>query len=204
MRKFLVALLVVAVTALTSVGVWYILPNKTACQTSWIGETDRSFMEKVKQDLKAAKQEHCKMLKIDLLSPGGSVIFMMEIVKDIRRAEKDGLIVEIHASSLNASAATFILASGSKGHRFISKHTITLVHPPSRGYEAGCINWIKEPLSVDSKIDNQVLNEMAQLYSELTGHPLKETRLWITCGKEYVGGADVLVKLGIADKVTED
>jgi len=177
-----------------------------ACSTRWVGEVDKFFAERVRDDLQAAQEAKCRKLTIVLMSPGGSVIWSVEASQEMKRARAKGLILEIHGRSLVASGATLIIAAGSPGSRFIASNSLTLIHGVQRGG-----GFLEPPICVDlpsiamqnneeAKILRRVLTMIVSELSDSINKKFAEVEQWFRCGKEQAGPGSLLVELGIADK----
>lgn len=153
-------------------------------------------------DFKAA--EGCKVLRIDLHSPGGLVTEGLELVRLIEKARESGQIVEIHGGGMVSSMATWIIAAGSPGHRYVFLHSLVVIHGlQSSGPfgERSCFTPPDPVVDEQDKIAVQMLETLAVLYAKYTGRPLEETRKWLKCGNEQHGNGWLLIKLGMADLI---
>lgn len=178
------------------------LGNKN-CEAKWEGSIDAEMLQQVRSDLD--KASGCKVLRVDLLSPGGSVFHTLEIIHDLRKAEQAGLVVEIHGGAVVASGATFVLAAGSRGMRFVRGNSLALVHGiQSRSmFGQTCSEFVADPKTDEEKMINKLLVLMANEYAALSGKPVEETFKWLKCDNTQAGFGDLLVKLGLADHVEE-
>jgi ATP-dependent protease ClpP protease subunit len=175
-------------------------PN--VCETRWEDEIGSTFVEKVRGDLGKAKDAKCKKLTIRLLSPGGSVILTFEAVRLMTQAKKEGLVLEIHGDTLVASGATFVLAAGSRGYRFIDRNAVYFIHPPRRGgmfTEPKCVGLKDAPKDEDEGIDNVIVIQMAKWYQKLSGKSYEEALSWVKCGT-WASGSKVAIVRGLADR----
>jgi hypothetical protein len=173
-----------------------------ACTARWESEIDFGFARQVREDLAKAKEARCEILKVALMSPGGSVIQTFEATRAILAARDEGLVVEIHGQTLVASGATFILAAGSPSHRFLDKNALYLIHGARRQSspfeEPKCLTILPEPQTEDDRVTNEVLKIMGEWYARLSGKSYKEASSWLACGKDAIGPS-VAVKRGLAD-----
>lgn len=168
----------------------------------WEGQTDIDMLKQVRADIESASDGKIKTLKVALVSPGGPVITSLEIARLIRdTTERTGLVIEIHAEALCASGCTFVLASGTPQHRFISKWALFLVHPPQGGGfgEASCISHVDNPKTQQDKITDVLFDLMRDHYVRYTGASPAEVEEWLTCGNEQVGSGELAVRLNMAD-----
>ena len=113
------------------------------------------------------------------------------------------MVVETRAEGWCASACTFIIASGTKGNRTIDPYTFTLVHPIQRGgmFGSSCVEHVKEPKEANDKAGNATLDLARDIYMKATGKDKATVEKWLTCGNEQAGQGQLLVDLGMADRV---
>jgi len=164
----------------------------------WEGVTDIDMLHQVQKDLDQAVKDNVKVLNVSLSSPGGPVLTSLEIAKLVRdTSERTGLIVEIHASMLCASGCTWVLASGTPGHRYINHDILFLVH--SMQDRDGCVTYVPDPKTPDDKATDRIFDMMRSAYMRYTGRSVKEVTEWTTCGKELVGPGELAVQLNMAD-----
>jgi len=200
MKRLLVAL--VLATSLLAFGC-----TKGDLNTTWQGQVDESFTAKVVSDIAKAEREHLKKLIVDLNSPGGGVLDVIDITRMMHAAEDRGLIIEVHAHGICASGCTFILGAGSKGYRYVTRQTLVLIHPIQTRDFFGpptCLDFDMAKVgkdTVDGKAVSLLLSWMREEYMRDTGRGKAETTKWLMCGKEQVGDGSLFIKLGLADKV---
>lgn len=173
-------------------------PTLTVKSVRWEGLTDRDMLTQARADLDAAVEAKVKTLRVSLFSPGGPVITSLEIARLVRdTSERTGLIVEIHAEALCASGCTFVLASGTPNHRFISRWALFLVHSMQSNGE--CVVRVADPQTPEEKASTVLLDLMRDHYIRYTGRPSAEVVGWLTCGREQVGTGELAVHLNLAD-----
>jgi ATP-dependent protease ClpP protease subunit len=163
----------------------------------WEGSTDVDMLRQVRADLDAAHKARVGTLRVYLTSPGGPVITSLEIARLVRDASDAGLVIEMHAEALCASGCTFVLSSGTPGHRFISRSALFLVHPPQD--MSGCQSYTPDPQTQDDKVKDTLLELMRDSYMRYTGLPQDLIEFWLTCGNEQVGPGGLAVRLIMAD-----
>lgn len=179
--------------------------SDTVKSVRWEGSTDIDMLKQVRDDLTSATAADSKIktLRVSILSGGGPVITSLEIARLVRdTTERTGLIVEFHAEALCASGCTFVLASGTPKHRFISRWALFLVHPPQGGSMFGaptCIEHVDEPKTQDDKVTNALFDLMRDGYVRYTGQAPADVERWLTCGNEQVGNGELAVRMHIAD-----
>jgi len=72
-------------------------------------------------------------VKIVIATPGGNVREGMAIYDAMQLLKKDGCIVETIGSGQVFSMGTLLLAGGSKGHRYMTKNSMLMIHNISGG-----------------------------------------------------------------------
>lgn len=70
-------------------------------------------------------------IKIYINSPGGELYSSFGLYDVIQKLIEQGYIIQTKVIGLAASAAAFILLSGSKGHRSATPHSRIMIHQPS-------------------------------------------------------------------------
>lgn len=183
-------------------------PKSDVMQTRWEGRVDSDFAAKVRGDLQQALNSGAKKIQVVLVSGGGSAVLIFDILRDVKAAQAQGLIVEIHASALTASAATILLGAGTKGYRYVHLNTVALVHPPQVGggfMSAPTCMGRKEAGENKDKVEGQIVNTLIDMmvreYALASGKSVNEVERWMVCGDEQIGDGQLLIKLGLADKL---
>lgn len=204
MRRPAVLLSILVLVFLSfSLNAWEMHPstNDETRSVRWEGQTDFAMLAQVRSDLESARQAKLKKLEVELISPGGPVLSSLEIARLVRNASDKGLVVEFHAVALCASGCTFVLASGTPGHRFINKGTLFLVHSMQEGDEKklSCVAHVDFPVTQNEKATNVLFDLMRDAYVKYTGQSPAEVENWLTCGDERVGPGQLAVTLHIAD-----
>lgn len=194
---------VLALMVLSGCAVPAAVTTPATLEDTWTGETDVNMLKLIRDDLATIKNFGLKKYILHIESPGGSPLFMSEIARELRDASNKGVIVEIHADMLCASACTLVLASGTPGYRYIQKNTVFLVHPLQVGDENGiqCVDHVADRTTVDGKITELELWLYRSQMSEFTGQSPETVLKWTTCGHETVGLGQVAVDMKIADHV---
>ena len=175
-------------------------------QVRWEGSTDYNMLKQARGDLELAVALKAKKLNVTITSGGGPVLTSLEIARLVRdTSEKTGLVVEIHATALCASGCTFVLASGTPGHRYISQWALFVVHSMqmSAGFMEAptCVSYITDPKTQDDKATDVVLRLMRDSYTRYTKADPDTVEKWITCGNEQVGRGDLALRMGFVDQV---
>ena len=100
-----------------------------------------------------------KPIQIHINSPGGDVYSMLGLYDTIKSMQKAGYVIATINVGLAASAACFILMSGSKGFRKALSHCRTMIHTLSSGTFgkiAEMIVDVEEGKALQAVIDNIV------------------------------------------------
>lgn len=139
--------------------------------------------------------------KIDVYinSLGGSIEAGLAIIDALKIAQNK-INVNLICFGYCASMAAFILATGKKGHRFISEHGKTLINQP---LVQGSI--CKNTSSVQEMAEHmiKVKDEMYQLLSAATGRSVDEIEQ-LTANGDHVMDAYESIDFGIVDAIYED
>jgi len=156
------------------------------------GEIDGDSIEKVlKWLIYENMDDRPKVLSLYINSIGGDVCSTFGLV-DLMRTSKH-VIRTIGVGNV-MSAATLILASGTKGHRYITQNTSVMSHQHSEEFE-GKYHDIKSRLAESDMINKRmalILSQNSNLSEkEVKSKLLKSTDVWLT--------AHQTVQYGIAD-----
>ncbi|HUS26478.1 MAG TPA: ATP-dependent Clp protease proteolytic subunit [Nevskiaceae bacterium] len=138
-------------------------------------------------------QDSKKDIYLYINSPGGTVYDALAIYDTINYIKAD---VQTLVIGMAASAAAFLLSSGTKGKRFALPHSRVMIHQPSSGTRGKV---------TDQEID---LRESLHLKKMLEGIMAKNTgqkpdKIHADMERDYYMGADEAKKYGIVDKVIE-
>lgn len=175
-----------------------VLHTASKCSMDLVGQIDAAMVEKVEKTLVAAKGfMACQTIVFEIRSPGGSIFDTLEIVRLMQDAQRS-MIVETRGRNLIASGATFLLAAGTPGFRFIQSDTTVMVH----GIQtySGCMSYQDQPVTENALFINHLIDRLAASYMELTGKPLEVTRSWLDCSRSQIGSGQLAVTLGLADR----
>lgn len=169
----------------------------------WHGDVGDAMLAQVQKDIEGAQLAQQKTLYVELTSPGGTVLDGLSIAYRIERARDAGMTVEIKALGYCMSACTFILASGSPGHRFVERDAKILVHPPQNEtpFGSSCVSKPSDPKDLEDRSVVIMFEDVIDIYVRSTGRSVAEVTKWMTCGNEVVGHGEMAVSMGLADKV---
>lgn len=124
-------------------------------------------------------------------SPGGSVYDALAIYDTMKYIQNDVQTVGI---GVQASAAAFLLSSGTKGKRFLLPHSTVMIHQPSSGTRGKVTDQ-----EIDLKESLRVKKLLEQIMQKNTGQ--KPDRIHTDMERDYWMTSDEAVKYGLADKV---
>ena len=127
-------------------------------------------------------------------SPGGSVYDALAIYDTMQYVTNDIQTVGI---GMQASAAAFLLSSGTKGKRFLLPHSTVMIHQPSSGTRGKVTDQeidLRESLRIKKLLEEIMAKNTGQKMEKI--HEDMERDKWLT--------ADEAKKYGIVDKVIDD
>lgn len=147
----------------------------------------------VAQLLFLENQDPNKDIILYINSPGGSVYDAMAIYDTMQFVKSDIQTVGI---GVQASAAAFLLSSGTKGKRLLLPHATVMIHQPSSGTKGKVTDQ-----EIDLREALRVKRMLEEIMAKNTGQPLKkvhtdmERDFWMT--------ADEAKKYGVVDQVID-
>jgi ATP-dependent Clp protease protease subunit len=124
-------------------------------------------------------------------SPGGSVYDALAIYDTMQYVKSDIQTVGI---GVQASAAAFLLSSGTKGKRFLLPHATVMIHQPSSGTRGKVTDQeidLREALRVKRLMEEIMAKNTSQKIDKI--HTDMERDFWMT--------ADEAKKYGLVDAV---
>ena len=145
----------------------------------------------VAQMLFLENQDPNKDIIFYINSPGGSVYDAFAIYDTMQFVKCDIQTVGI---GVQASAAAFLLSSGTKGKRLILPHATVMIHQPSSGTR-GKVSDMEIDLREGLRL-KKLLNE---IMARNTGQSLK--KITDDMEKDYWMSAEESMKYGVVDKV---
>lgn len=126
-------------------------------------------------------------------SPGGSVYDALAIYDTMQYVTNDIQTVGI---GVQASAAAFLLSSGTKGKRFVLPHSTVMIHQPSSGTRGKVTDQeidLRESLRIKRLLEGIMAKNTGQKPAKI--HEDMERDKWLT--------ADEALKYGIVDAVIQ-
>jgi len=138
-------------------------------------------------------QDSKRDIKLYINSPGGSVYDALAIYDTMQFVTNDIQTVGI---GMQASAAAFLLSSGTKGKRFVLPNATVMIHQPSSGTRGKVTDQeidLKESLRVKYLLEDIMAKNTGQKKTQI--HEDMERDRWMTSGeaKKY-GLVDEIIK----------
>lgn len=124
-------------------------------------------------------------------SPGGSVYDAMAIYDTMQYVQNDIQTVGI---GVQASAAAFLLSSGTKGKRMLLPHSTVMIHQPSSGTRGKVTDQ-----EIDLKESLRIKKLLEEIMVKNTGQ--KPARIHTDMERDYWMTAQEALKYGLVDKV---
>jgi ATP-dependent Clp protease, protease subunit len=147
----------------------------------------------VAQLLFLENQDPNKDIILYINSPGGSVYDAMAIYDTMQFVKSDIQTVGI---GMQASAAAFLLSSGTRGKRLLLPHATVMIHQPSSGTRGKVTDQeidLREALRVKKMLEEIMAKNTGQKLDKI--HVDMERDFWMT--------AQEAVKYGLVDKVID-
>lgn len=126
-------------------------------------------------------------------SPGGIVYDALAIYDTMQYIKSDVQTVGI---GIQASAAAFLLSSGTKGKRFILPNASVMIHQPSSGTRGKVTD-----MEIDLKESLRLKRQLNEIMAKNTGQTVK--KIETDMERDYWLTAEQAKKYGIVDKVIE-
>ncbi|MDQ5886473.1 MAG: ATP-dependent Clp protease, protease subunit [Patescibacteria group bacterium] len=124
-------------------------------------------------------------------SPGGSVYDALAIYDTMQYIANDIQTVGI---GIQASAAAFLLSSGTKGKRVILPNSTVMVHQPSSGTRGKVTD-----MEIDLKESLRIKHQLNEIMAKNTGQTVKQIQNDME--RDYWMTASEAKKYGIVDKI---
>jgi len=148
----------------------------------------------VAQMLFLENQDPNKDIIFYINSPGGSVYDAFAIYDTMQFVKSD---IQTIGIGVQASAAAFLLSSGSKGKRLLLPHSTVMIHQPSSASGRAKISDLEIDLREGLRL-KKLLNE---ILARNTGQPI--SRVEKDADRDYWMTATEAVKYGLVDKVID-
>ena len=127
-------------------------------------------------------------------SPGGSVYDALAIYDTMQFVSNDIQTVGI---GIQASAAAFLLSSGTKGKRMILPNATVMVHQPSSGTRGKVTD-----MEIDLKESLRIKHRLNEIMAKNTGQTVK--KIQEDMERDYWMTAEEAKKYGIVDKIVQN
>jgi ATP-dependent Clp protease protease subunit len=124
-------------------------------------------------------------------SPGGSVYDAFAIYDTMQYVKAD---IQTIAIGMAASAAAFILSSGSKGKRFALPHSKIMIHQPSSAARGKVTD-----MEIDLQESIRIKRQLEEIMAANTGQ--KTSKIHTDMERDFYMSADESKKYGIVDNV---
>jgi ATP-dependent Clp protease protease subunit len=148
----------------------------------------------VAQMLFLENQDPNKDIIFYINSPGGSVYDAFAIYDTMQFVKPDIQTVGI---GVQASAAAFLLSSGTKGKRLILPHATVMIHQPSSASHRSKIS----DLEIDLKEGLRLKRLLNEIIAKNTGQPI--SKIEKDMDRDYWMSAEEAKKYGVIDKVID-
>lgn len=136
-------------------------------------------------------QDPKKDISIYINSPGGSVYDAFAIYDTVKYIRAD---VSTIAVGMAASAAAFLLSSGTKGKRFALPHSKIMIHQPSSGTRGKVTD-----MEIDLEESIKIKKQLEEILAKNSGQ--KVSKIHTDMERDYYMGADEAKTYGLVDNV---
>lgn len=134
-----------------------------------------------------------KDIQFYINSPGGSLYDALAIYDTMQYIKCDIQTVGI---GVQASAAAFLLSSGTKGKRFLLPNATVMIHQPSSGTRGKVTD-----MEIDLKETLRVKHRLIEIMAKNTGQPLK--KMADDMERDYWMDSKESKKYGLVDEVID-
>lgn len=124
-------------------------------------------------------------------SPGGVVYDAFAIYDTMKYVKSD---IQTIGIGIQASAAAFLLASGTKGKRILLPNSTVMIHQPSAGTRGKVTD-----MEIDLKEGLRLKKRLNEIMAENTGQSIK--KIESDMERDYWMDADEAKKYGLVDKI---
>ena len=155
------------------------------------------YVGKPKYDEEGELKEEGKPIKLYVSTYGGSADEMAALVDIMNVVKKDCPIETIGIGKV-MSAGVLILASGTKGERYIGKNCRVMIHSVIAGNH-GSLHNLENELTEIKKMQDIYLQSLA----DATNMTKKQLKSFMRRKQNVYLNAEEAIKLGIADKILE-
>jgi len=158
--------------------------------------TDQSANAIIVELLKLEAQDADKPIKLYINSPGGSVTAGLAIYDTMMHIKAP---VHTIGVGICASMASFLLAAGNPGNRYILPSATDMAHQPSGGAQGKATE-----IENNADLMRKIKRRMEMLYADFINVPYNKafkTLIEDTMHEDAYFNASMALKLGLADKI---
>lgn len=145
----------------------------------------------VAQLLFLASEDSKKDIRLYINSPGGFIYDALAIYDTMRHVKPD---IETVGIGVQASAAAFLLSSGTKGKRSLLENATVMIHQPSSGTRGKVTDQ-----EIDLKESLRVKRLLEQIMAQNTGQSAK--RIHEDMERDFWMTSEQSKKYGLVDKI---
>jgi|SRR3989338_8129954 len=145
----------------------------------------------IAQMLFLENQDQSKDIIFYINSPGGSIYDAFAIYDTMQFVKSD---IQTVGVGVQASAAAFLLSSGTKGKRLLLPHATVMIHQPSAGTKGRVSD-----MEIDLKEGLRMKKLLNEIMAENTGQSLK--KIETDMERDFWMSAEEAKKYGLVDKV---
>ena len=145
----------------------------------------------VAQMLFLENQDQTKDIIFYINSPGGSVYDVFAIYDTMQYVKSD---IQTVGVGVQASAAAFLLSSGTKGKRLLLPHATVMIHQPSAGTKGRVSD-----MEIDLREGLRMKKLLNEIMAKNTGQSLK--KIEADMERDFWMSAEEAKKYGLVDKV---
>ncbi len=145
----------------------------------------------IAQMLFLENQDQNKDIIFYINSPGGSIYDAFAIYDTMQYVKSD---IQTVGVGVQASAAAFLLSSGTKGKRLLLPHATVMIHQPSAGTKGRVSD-----MEIDLKEGLRMKKLLNEIIAKNTGQSLK--KIEADMERDFWMSADEAKKYGLVDKV---
>ncbi|KKS37275.1 MAG: ATP-dependent Clp protease proteolytic subunit [candidate division WWE3 bacterium GW2011_GWF1_42_14] len=140
-------------------------------------------------------QDPDRDIKIYVNSPGGEVYAGIAMYDTIKHVKNDIVTINV---GLSASAASLLLASGTKGKRYALPNSYAMIHQP---IISGGMGGQATDIEIEAKHMVELKHKLAQITADNVGKPVDEVLKDME--RDYWMSADETLKYGLIDKIMQ-
>lgn len=145
----------------------------------------------VAQLLFLANEDPKKDISLYINSPGGSVYDALAIYDTMNFVGPD---IATYGIGVQASAAAFLLSSGTKGKRLLLEHATVMIHQPSSGTRGKVTDQ-----EIDLRESLRVKRLLEQIMAKNTGQKLE--KIHVDMERDFWMTSEEAKKYGVVDQV---